>query len=203
MVLKLKVEELQRDLTKSNFPTKRVAEMNEIGLAHMAELTRLLSRAKKLIGGVNCDDPELVKVVSVLVRVEAGVNVATEGFQHELDAAKIVEENGLAVLTAIEGKTSISSKISLRRDYMVKEITKTKLDAATLANANKSGGGRGGGGGARGAPRGRGRGGGGGRGGGAAKPSEPMTAAKLARLKCYSCQGTGHLSNNCPNPKNA
>jgi uncharacterized membrane protein YgcG len=202
MLLKQKLEEIDRDLNKANFPTKRVAEMAEIGLSHMAELKRLIALAIKTIGQVNSDDPELVKVLSLLGRINVGVAINVDGLQHDLVAAKVVEENGLAVLVAIEGKTSMSTKISVRRDFMLKEITKAKVDAAALSRGG--GGGRGGG-----APRGGGRGGGNGRGGrggrgggggGGAKP--PMTEAAKARLKCYSCQGTGHLSAQCPNKPN-
>jgi uncharacterized membrane protein YgcG len=203
MVLKQKIDEITRDLNKSNFPTKRVAEQSEIGLAQMAELKRMIKLAGKILGNVSCDDPALGKVVKLLERLEAGVQQTSAGHQHELDAAKVVDENGIAVLLAIEGKTSVSTGFDVRRNWMLKEITKTKVDAATLAAANKAGGEGRGGGGARG---GRGRGGrgggrGGGGGGGGGKP--PLTDAQKARLKCYSCQGTGHLSNNCPNPKNA
>jgi hypothetical protein len=152
LALKQRLDEVNRDLQKSNFPTKHVAEMGEIGMVQMAELTRLLALAKKTIRGVSCDDPELLKVVSLLSKLEAGVAVTTAGFQHELDAAKVVDENGMAILIAIEGKTSMTNKFSIRRDFMVKEITKVKVDAATLAAANRGGGGGGG----------RGRGGGGG-----------------------------------------
>jgi hypothetical protein len=88
LALKQRLDEVNRDLQKSNFPTKRVAEMGEIGMVQMAELTRLLLLAKKTIGGVSCDDPELVKVVSLLTKL---VTATPAGFQHELDAAKVVD----------------------------------------------------------------------------------------------------------------
>jgi uncharacterized membrane protein YgcG len=169
----------------------------------MAECLRLIALTRQKLGGVSCDDPELGKVEALLLRLEAGVSVTSAGFQHELDAAKVVEENGLAVLTAIEGKTSMSTGMSVRRDFMVKDITKTKVDAATLAQANRGGGGGGRGRGGGSAPRGRGGGAGrGGRGGGTAASKIPLTDAQKAKQKCYSCQGYGHLSNACPNKQN-
>jgi hypothetical protein len=141
LVLKQKLDEIGRDLNKSNFPTKRVAETAEIGLVQMGECSRLLKMAEATIGGGSCDDPKLDKVVKLHKKLEAALTVTTAGFQHERDAAKVVEENGMAVLVAIEGKTSISSGFSVRRDFMLKDITKTKVDAATLAAANRGGGG--------------------------------------------------------------
>jgi hypothetical protein len=170
----------------------------------MAECLRLLALTRKTLGGVSSDDPELERVEGLLVRLEAAVSVTSASYQHELDAAKVVEENGIAVLTAIEGKTSMSTGFSVRRDFMVKDLTKTKVDAATLAQAGRGGGGGGGRGRGGGGAPGRGRGAGGARGGrgGAAAPRLPLTDAQKAKQKCYSCQGYGHLSNACPNKPN-
>jgi hypothetical protein len=163
----------------------------------LTEVKRHVEKALAILGHVSAEEhPELGKIDAALVKAKAGLAVADQGLVHEHSAARIVDAHSVAILNDTEGLTTLPQDMGVRVGFVVAEATKKKVDAATVANANRGGGGgRGGRGGqprGRGAPRGR----GGGRGGAAG-------GKNLSKVVCYSCNGVGHLSANCTNKKNA
>jgi hypothetical protein len=118
------VEEVNRDLTKSVYPTRRVAETHEIGKIHIGEINRVVKRVKWLPAGVPTADPNIERATRLLGQAEVGLAVALAAHDHELNAAKLVDECGLPVLGALEGKTTMSSDFAVRKDFLVGDITK-------------------------------------------------------------------------------
>jgi hypothetical protein len=193
------LEEHTRELKKECFPTRRVAEHNEILVEQATEVERLLGLARDACTLVSSADPQLAKVVRLLDRATAGATVVKEAAIHETDAARVVNDSGWSIWQDVEGKSSLSSSaIRIRSRFILAERTKAKVDAATIAAANK------------GANRGGGGGGGGGQGGQGGQYKKQKKGGKNDRndaeknkdRTCFDCGGKGHLAKFCTKKKN-
>jgi hypothetical protein len=160
------------------------------------EVARVVAMARDACTLVSSSDPQLAKVVRLLDRAAAGIRVTKEAAIHETDAARIVNECGWAVWVDVEGKSSLSSAgIRMRSKYVLAERTRAKVDAATIAAAQK-GANRGGGGGGGGQNKG--------------KRNNQQKSGKNDRADadknkdrtCFDCGGKGHLAKFCTKKKN-
>jgi hypothetical protein len=197
--LRQRLEEHTRELKKDIFPTRRVAEHNEVLSEQATEIGRLLVLARDACTLVSSADPQLGRVVRFLDRAAAGVTVVKEAAIHETDAARVVNDSGWSVWQDVEGKSSLSSSaIRIRSRFILAERTNAKGDAATIAAANK-GANRGGGGG---------QGGQGGQGKGKQRNNQNKTGKsdregdKVKDRTCFDCGGKGPLAKFCTKKKN-
>jgi hypothetical protein len=134
----------------------------------------------------------------LLKRAIAGNLVSAEAAAHEIDAARCIDRDGLAVLSAIEGLAWMGSGMAARRTHVVKEMVQDKVDQVAISGKKNGGGSGGGGGGASGSGAGKGKGKqtqkGNNRGKGVKKE---WPQGKVDTRDCYTCGAVGHMSRDC------
>ena len=138
----------------------------------------MLAKAKHRLEHVSSADPALAQTMRRLEQLEAGLVVAREHSEHELNVSRLLNAHGAAFIVEHETQSDLPPAWAAREAYLLAKRKKRQVDAAQIATASL------------------------------AQPKLAQAAAASAATvvggasdglkRCWRCNRTGHLSINCP-----
>ena len=171
------MSKLEIELTSLKAPVFRIAKAAAVGRAHVEECERVLAKAKTRLEHVSSADPALAQTMKRLEQLEAGLVVAREHAEHELNVSRLMNAHGAAFIVEHETQSDLPPAWAAREAYLLAKRKKRQVDDAQIATASL------------------------------AQPKLVQVAAVAAARsggapdpakRCWRCNGSGHLSINCP-----
>ena len=80
---------LEAELTSIKAPVFRIAKAAAVNRAHVEECERVLEKAMSHLNHVSSADPALARTMGRLEQLEAGLGVAREHAEHELNVSRL------------------------------------------------------------------------------------------------------------------